>query len=925
MLFYLLSPILALASIPFAISLSVQISLNDQYPPVAHIDEFYSWTVSNNTFNSSSDATPTYTTSPLPAWLQFNAENGTFYGTPSKSDQGEPTISITADDGEDSVSTSCNILVTSNPAITLNLPIASQFYNGNPSLSSVFLLSNNSALYTGVPTVRVPHRWSFSIGFSSETFVNDQDNVHYTVLQTDASPVPYKMDFSPGANTLGGVAPRLDEVGSTARFSFELRALVSNKYTDGSLPFDLVVADHEFSIKTDTLPTVNITRNANFTIKLGSSDDIAGVQVDGQPVNPSDISMYVDTSGYDWLSWNSEHQFLTGNSEGQDFNYTTGPRFPVTLTSSFNQTIQTILPLAIEPSFFTVECFPPYSIPDGGSVWFDIHQYLSNATGEHPADVNVSIAVEPSASAPCLAFNTSLMTLGGTVTGDCVTSNISVTVAAYSHVTHSTSHATLPMTYPQYNKVSGSPHHPGSLSLAAHKKLILGLCIAFGVVGGLSALGTFLASVRRCLRVEDPVLTTEQCQRNLSESDKRWYGLVEEKAGYGWNHESTLPSEKAARPGLDLTRSPQNYGNIGLGLNPLKRSQTKGLISSSSAASSTFQSLGVMKKGDFMLRIRAAVRNVSDKLGSQSSRKAAPVSRGIIGKPILLNAHEGSGLPSKAHTSDPFVTGSGGVATPASVHFADLTRHSSTDSISTTASIRTHANEAVVQTASRHPSIPNAVPSRPRLKQVTSAMRVPPPKLVSSSPDTEGSTSGSILSARVTSQKAKIWKGTEEAAGSSSTDDMSMGIRYVNAWGGDVDETGGDSRLIVDSVSTVDPDVRPGSSYTVSTRHGLQSTYSLSTADHDRSTVERRIVRADERFEILVPVGTAKKLEAKMISGDPTPGWMEFDLRPRNGKIEVYGLASIADVGDWDVRIIDMANGNPAGEINLQVVPRTRS
>lgn len=233
-------------------------------------------------------------------------------------------------------------------------------------------------------------------------------------------------------------------------------------------------------------------------------------------------------------------------------------------------------------------------------------------------------------------------------------------------------------------------------------------------------------------------------------------------------------------------------------------------------------------------------------------------------------------------------------------------------------SIRTHANEAVVQTATRHPSVPDSMSSRPRLKQVTSAMRVPVPKMVMSSPDcSEGSTSGSILSARVTSQKAKIWKGTEEnGVPGASTDELSMGIRYVTA-------LGGDSHLTVDSASTVEADIRPGSSYTVSTH--LQSTYSLDTPDDDRSITHRLIVRVDERFEIFIPVGTAKKVEAKMISGDDTPDWMNFDLRPKKGKIEVYGIASISDVGDWDVRILDVENGSlVVGEVGLQVVPRPK-
>ncbi|KAJ4470444.1 hypothetical protein J3R30DRAFT_1219513 [Lentinula aciculospora] len=911
MLSHFLSFISALALVPLAASLSVQIPLDSQFPSVAHVGQPYSWTFSNNTFEFTSDSTPPlYSVSPLPDWLAFNPVTRTFSGTPSQADQGEPELTVTAHIGDTSTSTKCNILVTANPALTLNQPISDQFYEGNPSLSSVFFLSNNSAIYTGNPTLRVPHKWSFSVGFSSATFMNAQDNVHYTILQSDKSPVPYKMQFAQGPDTLGGTAPLLEEVGSTATFHFELLGIVSGGYSDGSLLFDLVVAEHELSIASNSLPIVNITRDAEFMVNFGSSGDLVGVLVDGSAINLGDISdLSIDTSSCGWLKWDSELRLLTGSTVGQDFNSSTGPHLPVTLTTTFNQTIRTTLPLAIEPSFFTAETFPVYAIPETGAASFDIHPYLSNVTGEKPSDVNMSIAVQPSSAAPCLSLNSTSLVVGGSITGDCQVSNISVTIAAYSHVTHSTSHATLPMT-DSFKKGSGSPHHPGSLSLAAHKKLILGLSIAFGIVGGLSALGTFLASVRRCLRVQDPVLATEQCQRNLSESDKRWYGLVAEKASNGWNHQSTLPTEKR-RSGMDLLRSPRNYGNIGLGLDPLERSQTKEMMSFASVAGSNLQSPGVMKKGDFMNRIRETVRNVSDKFGSQSSRRSTPINRGIIGKPILLNAHEGQIRP-KMNSTDPFADPDiGNVSTPASVHFADLTRQLSTDSLN---SIRTHANEAVVQTATRHPSMPDAAQSRPRLKQVTSAMRVPPPKLVTSSPGTDGSSSGSIISARVTSQKAKIWKGEDVIPTTSTGDELSMGIRYVTA-------LGGDSHLLADSLS--DAGVRLGSSYTVSTH--LQSTYSLDAPDHDRSGVNRLIIRADERFEVFIPVGTVKKLEAKLISGDNTPSWMEFDLRPNNGKIELYGLPSIADVGDWDVRIVDAKNGNSVGEVGLQVVPKSSS
>ncbi len=59
--------------------------------------------------------------------------------------------------------------------------------------------------------------------------------------------------------------------------------------------------------------------------------------------------------------------------------------------------------------------------------------------------------------------------------------------------------------------------HHGGLSGPAHARLVLGLSIAFGVIGGMLGLGILLALFRHCARVEDTALGGQVGQQAWSE------------------------------------------------------------------------------------------------------------------------------------------------------------------------------------------------------------------------------------------------------------------------------------------------------------------------------------------------------------------------------------------------------------------------
>ena len=197
---FLLATVLAAA----AASVTVSYPLDDQLPPIARVNTPFSWTFSQNTFSSDSDLT--YSASALPAWLSFDPSTRTLSGTPGPGDEGSPMITIKASASGQSASSPLDLCVTHYPPPELRIPVESQFHSDNPSLSSVFIVSNSSSLHRGRPTLRIPSKWSFSIGFNYKTFAAN-NSLYYSPSQADGSPLPDWVDFNAHAMTFNGYAP----------------------------------------------------------------------------------------------------------------------------------------------------------------------------------------------------------------------------------------------------------------------------------------------------------------------------------------------------------------------------------------------------------------------------------------------------------------------------------------------------------------------------------------------------------------------------------------------------------------------------------------------------------------------------------------------------------------------------------------------
>ena len=649
---------LVTASFAASANISVNYPLEEQLPPVARINSTYSWTFAANTFESSSNHPLTYTTSTLPPWLRFDASQRTFHGTPSSADEGSPEIEVVAHDSiaSETASSSFDLLVSSTPAPVLQHSIEEQFHLPNPSLSSVFVLGENSALRSTHPALRIPPGWSFSIGFEYDTFKAD-GNVYYAATKADGSPVPDWIYFNPKEITFNGFTPKATNTSGDVPYTISLALHGSDQqgYSASSLIFDIVISAHELSLASSSLPTINITSETPFSVSLSSTADFYGVLLDGKQIQPTQIvALEVDTSYYgSWLMYDTASRTLSGQPPDSLKEGDRSTLLPITLTTTVNQTIETNVSLAVVPSFFETSQLQPILVNPGQPVGFNLTPFYSNETGVNGQrdDVNLTASFEPDDASGFLSFDPSSGLLTGTVPSNSTSNgvnytHISVTFTAYSRVTHSTSHTTLPISLSPSD--FAHQHAPGhGLSAAAKAKLILGLKIAFLIIGNMILLGTFLACMRKCTRVKDTALEGEEAMRAWTEEERKYYGVGIEVNGK--SQEGPSPAKEKSRDWSDTAIrgiSPPLEDKY-TALNA--RQQLHRGLSSMSHASSP----GMMRKGEFMGKIKVTARKVSDTVrsvgdtiskhthvfGSMGNRGKR---RPMISRPVLVTAADGA-------------------------------------------------------------------------------------------------------------------------------------------------------------------------------------------------------------------------------------------------------------------------------------------
>jgi axial budding pattern protein 2 len=700
----------------------------------------------------------------------------------------------------------------------------------------------------------------------------------------------------------------------------------------------VVIAAHELHASMRGLPTINITSSTTLDVLLNSQIYFDGVFVDNAPLDLQNlVSLEIDVSQYNWLRYDADSRRLSGQLPG-DFSTQNATFLPVALDTMYNQTLHTQVKLATVPSYFSQDPLPQISAAPGKDLHFNLTPFFSNAT---LGDVDLTASYEPADASSYLHFDTASAVLSGPIPspGKIDYALVTVSFYAYSRLTHSISHTSLPISFTPTDHEHTQPT-TGSLFRGPRRRLALGLAIALALLGGLLVLGLLLAALRCFARPPDSALTGEAATRALTESDRQWYGIGDQAEDMSNNAEKGYGTHTNSR-----------FGEVGLGL-------PRAMSSASSNDERSLASPGQLSKAEFLGRLRATVRKVSNRYrGARKSAISRPIlvleagdSR-VLGTPVIpaLSGYEPMGY-SGTGTTTSSLRGSPSSSTgersipqrradfapprvpapaPVAIHVPSRSLDSDI-SLASDSSTRTHAAEAVVQHAARARSVygarggqqPQASHDgdhvgRARVVPFT-AGRMPAP-----SEGPTGTETGVPPPARASSLSASVVRVVIPPSqqhqlgivGASEADELHVGLRYVRALGEDAREGSG-------SFSSLESSSRPARSSLGSGGAGAE--------------VLRVLVRVGERFRFRLPVRIGAGatvagggLTARRVTGELLPAFLYADLEAGRGEnrkhrdtVKFWGVPRADDVGDVHVGVYT-ANGVCVGEAVIEVLVRS--
>ncbi|KAK9387156.1 hypothetical protein V1515DRAFT_601969 [Lipomyces mesembrius] len=274
---------------------SLDYPVSDQYPPVARLQEAYSFTLSPYTFNTTAGTNLAYSASNLPQWLTFDDLALEFSGTPtSSSDVGFPSFTLTATDSSDNTnaSTTVSIAVSSASAPSVAITCSEQ-------------LRENYTSYSGTGISFTPGA-SFSLEFADDTFKGNVSAVYG--LFSGRTPLPSWVTFHSDSMTFVGTAPALSSsIAPPLEFNFLLVATDIPGYSAAESSFTIIVGHHSLQAQR---AVVNATEGKLFEQHLD-------VTLDGTNISSSNITSVSVNGTQAWMNFDNGTLTLSGTPQNE--------------------------------------------------------------------------------------------------------------------------------------------------------------------------------------------------------------------------------------------------------------------------------------------------------------------------------------------------------------------------------------------------------------------------------------------------------------------------------------------------------------------------------------------------------------------------------------------------------------------------------
>ncbi|CAK7238804.1 MAG: polarity establishment/cellular polarization [Sporothrix thermara] len=387
--------------------------INAQVPPVARVASTFSFVFADNTFTSSSAASSaagamTYSLVDAPNWLSIDSGERWLHGTPQDGDVPAGDVvginfGVMATDDTGSTTSNITLVVSRNPAPTVEIPIAQQLADSGLPYSEPSSLLSYPDTY-------------FKFSFSPSTFSNS--SLNYYAVSGDNSPMPSWIAFDSNILQFSGTTPPSDSlVEPPQTFNFQLIASDVTGFSAVSIGFSIVVGSHEI-----TADDPSVVLNATVGKELVYSGLQNGIRIDGQLAGPANLSAKVlsGSSPPDWLTFDTDTWELSGTPPSSAQNSAFSISFFDALFDSVNVTFQVDFD---ENGTVFRNTLPALQAQRGSEFRLDLGPYLVQTDG-------VSIDVQSSPHEDWIKFDNSTFVVSGNVPIAETESAISVSVRA---------------------------------------------------------------------------------------------------------------------------------------------------------------------------------------------------------------------------------------------------------------------------------------------------------------------------------------------------------------------------------------------------------------------------------------------------------------------------------------------------------------
>ncbi|SMN20192.1 similar to Saccharomyces cerevisiae YIL140W AXL2 Integral plasma membrane protein required for axial budding in haploid cells, localizes to the incipient bud site and bud neck [Maudiozyma saulgeensis] len=389
--------------------------VSKQLPPVARVDESFSFVISNDTYKSNVDKTTqiTYNAYDLPTWLSFDSSSRTLSGTPPSSFVEDATNNIQyftfiLQGTDTSDNSSLNETYTLVATSTSSISVADNF--------NLLALLKNYGNTNGKDALILTPNEIFNVTFDRSSFTNEASiTSFYGRTKEYNAPLPSWLFFDSNTLKFSGTAPTVNSaIAPESFFQFTLIATDIDGYTGVQIPFQLVIGAHQLTTSVQNTILINVTDAGSFTYPL----PLNYVYFDDNVITSTNLESIVLQDGSpSWVTLTNDT--LTGTLDNQ----TSGGNFSVAIYDNYGDVVYLNFEVLSTKDLFATNSLPNINATRG--EWFQYSFLPSQFTSYDNTNVSITYP-NTSQSHDWLNFQPSNLTLYGSVPDSFQSLNVGV-------------------------------------------------------------------------------------------------------------------------------------------------------------------------------------------------------------------------------------------------------------------------------------------------------------------------------------------------------------------------------------------------------------------------------------------------------------------------------------------------------------------